>query len=209
MSRQVAIVAAVLLALGGASAEAQEKEEKAERSPKAEAKEEARSEREGLRSIRGVTATLRVQLVISRYQGEKKVSSQPYTIVLSTTGSPTSLRVNVSTPMGVETTTSKDGDKTTSTRYQSIGTSIDCRVYWTTPTNPASDTFDVNVNLNDSSLFNPEGDTKIPVSAMAIMSFSANNTLTMRNGQTMLLTTATNKVTGEVIKVEVTFTLLK
>jgi hypothetical protein len=153
----------------------------------------------------------KVDVVISRYQGEKKVSSQPYTIVLNTTGSPTSLRLNVSTPMGVETTISKDGDKTTSTRYQSIGTSIDCRVSWTTPTagNPVSDTFDVNVNLNDSSLFNPEGDTKVPVSAMAIMSFSANNTLTMRNGQTMLLTTATNKVTGEVIKVEVTFTLLK
>lgn len=152
----------------------------------------------------------KVDVVISRYQGEKKVSSQPYSLMVTANYSSggNMLRLSLQTPIGMSTTTSKDGDKTTSMQYQSIGTNIDCRVNSSTVI-PNNDMFDVYINLNDSSLFNPEGDTKIPVSAMAVMSFSAGNTLTMRNGQTMLMTTATNKVTGEVIKVEVTFTLLK
>jgi len=49
----------------------------------------------------------------------------------------------------------------------------------------------------------PKGDTP------AIRTFQASNTMTMRDGQTMLLTTATDKVTGELLKIEVTFSLIK
>jgi hypothetical protein len=61
--------------------------------------------------------------------------------------------------------------------------------------------------VSDSSLFTPEGMPK--GDTPAIRSFQASNFLTMRDGQTMLLTTATDKVTGELLKIEVTFSLVK
>ena len=48
-----------------------------------------------------------------------------------------------------------------------------------------------------------------PSEHTAIRTFQASNTLTMRDGQTMLLITATDKVTGELVKIEVAFSVLK
>jgi hypothetical protein len=160
-----------------------------------------------------VKLAAKVDVVISRYQGEKKISSQPYVLMPSTNQGYTNLRVGVDMPIGTTTTTTppeggRQGVTTTQPRYSTLGTSIDCRVV------PGSDgKFDVSVNLSDSSIYNPEGEMKPPAavqgSAVLIRNFTASNTLTMRDGQTMLLTAATDKVTGEVIKVEVTFTLIK
>jgi hypothetical protein len=67
--------------------------------------------------------------------------------------------------------------------------------------------YSVYVSVNDSSIFTAEGLAK--TDTPAIRTFQASNTMTMRDGQTMLLTTATDKVTGELLKIEVTFSLVK
>ena len=158
----------------------------------------------------------RVEVVVSRYQGDKKTSSQPY--VLMPTAYPTpagrvSLRIGVDVPVGITTTTlppegGRQGVTTTQPKYTSVGTSIDCWV-----SGGSDGKFDVMINLTDSSIFNPDGDGRSTgarvTDAVAIRNFTASNTLTMRDGQTMLLATATDKVTGEVLKVEVTFALMK
>jgi hypothetical protein len=44
---------------------------------------------------------------------------------------------------------------------------------------------------------------------MAFRTFSFSNTLALRDGQTVQFATATDKITGEVLKVEVTITVMK
>jgi hypothetical protein len=158
----------------------------------------------------------RVEVVISRYQGDKKVSSQPYVLMPTVSQTPAgriSLRIGVDVPVGTTTTTlppegGRQGVTTTQPKYTSVGTNIDCWV-----AGGSDGKFDVYINLTDSSIFNPDGDnrsTSVRVTdGVAIRNFTASNTLTMKHGDTMLLATASDKVTGEVIKVEVTFVLLK
>jgi hypothetical protein len=155
----------------------------------------------------------KVEVVISRYQGEKKIASQPY--VLTPTADPrggyASLRIGIDVPIGTTTTTrppegGREGVTTTQPKYQNVGTNIDCRV-----ANLGEGRFSVNVSVIDSSIFSPEpGSTATKLGdTSAFRTFQASNTLTMRDGQTMLLTTATDKVSGELLKIEVTFSLIK
>jgi hypothetical protein len=160
------------------------------------------------------TVPVKVEVVISRFQGEKKISSQPY--VLMPTADPrgggfTTLRVGVDVPVGVNTTIKppeggREGATTTQPQYKNIGTNIDCGV-----TSMADGRFSVRVAVTDTSIFNPDapGKPAKPSENASISSFVANNTLTLRDGQMLNLITATDKVTGELIKVDVTLTVLK
>ena len=156
---------------------------------------------------------VKVEVVLSRFQGEKKISARPYVLMPTAdrAGSYTSLRVGVDVPIGVSTTTrpaenGREGQTTTQPSYQKVGTNIDCRV---TPLGEGR--FSVMVNVTDSSIFNPDSPNTMgkPSDNAAFRTFQANNTLTMRDGQTLLLTTATDAVTGDLLKIEVTFSLVK
>jgi hypothetical protein len=121
------------------------------------------------------------------------------------------LRIGVDVPVGTKTTTrlpdgGREGQTVTQPQYQNVGTNIDLRV-----TSLADGRFGVNVNVTDSSIFNPDSPQTAgkPSDNSAIRTFQAGNTLTMRDGQTMLLIAATDKVTGEVVKIEVTFSVVK
>ena len=160
------------------------------------------------------TVPTKVEVVLSRFQGEKKVASQPY--LLMPTASPrgdgyANLRIGVDVPVGTKTTTrppeaNREGQTVTSPQYQNVGTNIDCQV-----TSLADGRFQVRVSVTDSSIFNPDSPQKEgrPSESTAIRTFQAGNTLTMRDGQTLLLIAATDKVTGELVKIEVTFSVLK
>ena len=156
---------------------------------------------------------VKVDVVLSRFQGEKKMSSRPFVLMPTAdrSGSYTSLRVGVDVPVGVTTTTrpaegGREGVTTTQPSYQKVGTNIDCRV-----TLLGEGRFSVMVNVTDSSIFNPDapGSMGKPSDNAAFRTFQASNTLTMRDGQTMLLTTATDAVTGDILKIEVTFSVVK
>jgi hypothetical protein len=206
MSRHVAIVAAALLALGGASAGAQEKEEKAERSPKAEAKEEAKSEREGLRSIRGVTATLRVQLVISRYQGEKKTGSLPYTFVVTAGGDSARMRMGVDTPVPMGTVTPGDAKAPMSFQYRNVGTNIDCLAR-----DFGDGRFQLNLGVeNSSAMSGTERVGEMPATGAPLFRrFETHLNPLLRDGQSIQTIASTDPVTGELVKIDVTLNVVK
>ena len=160
------------------------------------------------------TVPTKVEVVLSRFKDDKKVASQPY--VLMPTAAPgngpySNLRIGVDVPVGTKTTTrlpdgGREGQTVTQPQYQNVGTNIDCQV-----ASLADGRFRVTVNVTDSSIFNPDSPQAAgkPSENTAIRTFQAGNTLTMRDGQTMLLITATDKVTGELVKIEVTFSVLK
>lgn len=161
-----------------------------------------------------------VDVVLARYQGEKKTSSLPFTLMLTAEphAGAVSIRMGVDVPVGTSTsnvtqTTGAQGGspravETTKavTEYRNVGTSIDSSVSRIDETN-----YRVYVYVNDSSLFSAEPG-KVPsgmTDPAAFRTFSTQNTLMMKDGQTRLYGVATDKVTGETLKIEVKLTILK
>src|SRR5690606_34924307 len=97
---------------------------------------------------------LRVQLVVSRYQGEKKISSIPYTLSVVANGrDSTSVRMGIQVP--VPTTVPKAGAEgfppMTSYNYRTVGTNIDC-----TARTIDAGVFRLDLTVEDTSVFVPE-----------------------------------------------------
>jgi hypothetical protein len=153
---------------------------------------------------------LKLDVVISRQAGDKKVSSMPYSLWL-TGNAPerqgTSLRMGVSVPVptAVIQAKEKEGEKVEPARsysYREIGTNIDASA------NSAADgRFAVAITLNDSGL-NTKTDAATG-GAPLIRNFTSRFFLLLRDGQTATYTSATDPVTGETLKVDVTLSVLK
>ena len=155
---------------------------------------------------------VKVDVVLSRYQGDKRSSSLPFSMIVNMNeqnGWPqTSVRMGVDVPIGTVTSTSSNGNVTTTRpEYRSIGTNIDCRG------NTTDDgRFKLQLSITDSSIYTPDQDTRAimrTTDPTAFRSFSTTNNLTLKDGQTMQFSMATDKISGEVLKVEVTVAAIK
>jgi hypothetical protein len=163
---------------------------------------------------------VRIDVVVSRFQGEKKTSSLPFTMFVNANRGSVSLRLGVDVPVGTSTVTagneSSNNSRTSTTNtssttshvdYRNVGTSIDCSV-----TQELDGRFSVNLRVQDSSLFTNDSDGKMTLKVadpMAFRTFTFSNTLTMRDGQTLLWATGADKITGEVLKLEATLAVVK
>lgn len=151
---------------------------------------------------------LKVQLVLSRYQGEKKLSSVPYLLWI-TSSTPSQGENRTSLRMGVKIPVSTGSDATAfgSYNYQDVGTNIDCGALAV-----GDGTYKVNVVLTDSSLYfqDREKESAAPSrTPPSFRSFTSNFTILLRDGQTAQYTSATDQVSGEVLKIDATLNVLK
>lgn len=161
---------------------------------------------------------LKVDVVLSRWQADKKISNLPFTLwpVSAPRPNVVSLRVGVDVPVGTATVTrgSATPNQTSSTsttssniEYRNIGTSIDCTAYPTDSTG-----FNIDLRISDSSIFSdpntPAGTIRISDHA-AFRTFNVSNTMTVRDGQTVQFASATDKLTGETLKIDVTVNVVK
>jgi hypothetical protein len=153
---------------------------------------------------------LEIQVVIARYQGEKRVSSMPYVMAVNANGERASLNMgaDVAIPSGPITPPFIDGkpSPTVMYSYRNIGTNIICGA-----TSADEVRFDVNISIDDSSVFVKEdGAPSTGVGNMpAFRSFKSRNTLLLRDGQTRQYTAATDRVSSETIRIEVTLKVVK
>jgi hypothetical protein len=155
--------------------------------------------------------SLDVEIVISRYQGDKKVSSLPYFLAVSAgqRAEKTSLRMgaNVPVPTTMFTPAGPDGKPAgipTSYNYQSVGTNIDCSA------RPLDDgRFVVTIGVEERSVVQQPSSTSAAAGAPVIRNFEAQNNLVLRDGQTRQFTAASDRITGEVVKVDVTLKIAK
>jgi hypothetical protein len=150
---------------------------------------------------------LRLQLVLSRYQGEKKLSSVPYVMwVTSNEGRNTMLR------MGVKIPVYSGGGGMGSYNYQEVGTNIDCSV-----TTAPDSMYKVSGTIADSSVYfsdpkRPNAAVPAPVSDTAppaLRSFTSTFSILLRDGQTGQYTSAVDQASGEVLKIDATLNVLK
>ncbi len=163
---------------------------------------------------------LKVEIVLTRSQGARKISSLPYTLVIPAVpvssairdnpviqpqGQSASLRLGVDVNTGRTLTSTNDGKTSSTAEYQYIGTNIDCRADYRSP-----GTYRVYVNLTDTSLSaGLPGDVTTKSVPAGIRRFSASNTLSVRDGQPAQFMTGTDPLTGETIRVDVTATAIK
>lgn len=93
--------------------------------------------------------------------------------------------------------------------YENIGTSIDCSVY-----TKGQGLFRTEISLEESSVYfaDPPNATQAasPTAGRPIFrSFKVTNGLVLKDGQTTQMTSAADPVTGEVMRVDLTLTVVK
>jgi hypothetical protein len=152
---------------------------------------------------------LRVQIVVARYQGEKKISSLPYTLsVVANDNDKTSMRMGVDVPIPTTVFSGgKEGAATvpiTSYNYRSVGTNIDCSAR-----SVDDGLFRLDLAVEDSSIFGADKDAGARQPAPSLRRFTSTFNVMMRDGQTLQHTAATDPVSGEVLRIDVTLTVLK
>ena len=156
---------------------------------------------------------LKVQVVISRYQGEKKISSLPYT--LSVNNDRTQSRLRMGSKVAVLTLPRPPAaaeDKNIPVgpfSYQDVGTNIDCYALSTD-----DGRFRLEITIQDTSVYsdgqsNTQGEPPRLKDIPTFRTFTSSQTLILKDGQTTQFTTATDRVSGEVTKVDVTLTVVK
>jgi hypothetical protein len=153
---------------------------------------------------------VKLQIVLGRYQGEKKVSSIPYSLAVNVgmtceRCNLANLRMGAKIPIAMISTPAVDGKPVTAAgpfQYQDVGTNIDAKV-------DALDAgrFRIALTIEDTSVLIEEGGKASQ--QPSFRSFRASNSMILKDGQTGQFTTATDKVSGEVTKVDVTLTVVK
>jgi hypothetical protein len=149
---------------------------------------------------------LRVQVVIARFQGEKKVASLPYTFSVTVEGRSARMRMGVDTPVAVATAASDAGKPaTTSLQYRNIGTNIDCMAR-----DAGDGRYQLMLSVENSSAYlgGPLADANATGSPL-FRRFDTNIDPVMRDGQTIQTIASTDPVTGEVVKIDVTLNVVR
>jgi hypothetical protein len=167
----------------------------------------------------------KLQIILTEYDGTKKISSMPYSIpfILSHTPLTSSLRMGLRVP--VNTIISKTGEA--SFQYIDVGTNIDVSNidYRMNQSHILSTPgrFSVQLKIDRSSLYVPSRDKDghidggkdwtagepPPGDEPMIRQFRGDVTLLLRDGQEAEATVATDPLTGRVLKVEAVLNILK
>ncbi len=150
---------------------------------------------------------LTVQVVLNEYDGEKKVSSMPYSLPVNADdlpGSRSVLRMGIRVP--IMTPSGKEGGQF---QYMDVGTDIDCSAY----SIGDGGRFKLVIGVSKSSIYTQGGEklsedvarSGSPVIRHLNQSFN----LLIRDGQTIQTAMATDSVSGHLLKVEVTLHVVK
>ena len=204
MKRLTILVAAIALLLSLPSARAQNNQN-SEQGESAQSKDR---HGHGADEISGVPpqAPLKIVVVISEYDGTKKITNLPYTLYTTTEGpakpgneTRKSMRYQVRVPISVGS----------GFQYQEVGTNIDYGAYALNDTS-----YQLVFTVDRSWAAMPGNDNNAAVGHLAadqlmVPDFREAFIVVLKSGQTVEGASATDPVTGHVLKVDVTLTVLK
>lgn len=154
---------------------------------------------------------LKVEVVLSEYDGAKKISTLPYTVEAKAvaTGNPrpagTQLRLGVRVP--IQTGDSTQGHS--QWQYLDVGTNIDCSARAL-----EDDTYEVVLEVDRSSVYLPGGEgqnagLRVATAQPIVRQFRVSNTLLLKDGQTDESTVASDPFSGHQMRVTVTLHVVK
>jgi hypothetical protein len=157
---------------------------------------------------------LKVTVVLSRHKGDKRLSSLPYVLgVTANSAKPTTLRLGVQVPVTMTVFGGPAGDgksvPSTSYSYRNVGTNIDCQANAL-----PGGVFQLMLTVEDSSIHldpaqKPEAATPTKSDVPSFRSFNSSFTILLKDGQTTQHTSATDPVSGEVMRIDVTLNVMK
>ncbi len=157
------------------------------------------AEEEPKEGPRKVLVPLKLLVVFSRYQGEKKVSSLPYTLSVNAEGRPARLRMGIQVPIQTM------ANNTPTVQYKDASNNLDCSV----ETLDAG-RFKVSCSLEQGSIYEAEpGRPMTSPAGPVLRTFRSETDLLLRDGQTTQYTAATDPVSGEMLKIDMTLTVVK
>lgn len=148
---------------------------------------------------------LKVQLVISRMQGDKKILSVPYTLSVSAQDRNdkrqsefSRLRMGAQVPVAM-----MPGGPV---NYKDLGTNIDCH-----GTIVDASRYKLDITVEDSSLYTADELAQFMkgTTNSVFRQFRISNSAILKDGQTTQFTTATDRITGETVRVDVTVSVVK
>jgi hypothetical protein len=150
---------------------------------------------------------LKVRLIVSKYQGDKKMSSLPYELTIRSDNIPSNIRMVTQVPVPAFGSPKPQTDTANKPigpfNYRDVGTKIDCMAM-----RLDNGRFVVNVTIEDSAVY-PDDQSSQVRGVPAFRTFRTTNSPILRDGQSTEFTVATDKVSGEVIRAEVTLTVVK
>ena len=157
---------------------------------------------------------LSVDVLVTRYQGDKKISSMPYMLAVNANklgqAGPALLRMGARVPVPTiaappGSPAGPAGPMPGPVNYQDIGTNIDCTA------KVVDQGFELRISVSDTSVYANIQDNATPtVGNMPVFrSFQSTNTLVLKDGQSREFTAATDRVSGEVIRIGVTLRVVK
>ncbi len=147
---------------------------------------------------------VKVQVVLSRYEGDRRVSSLPYTMLATADSSAVSVRTGSQVAVA-QGSVGADGKSTPNWQYINVGTNIDCNV------KPEGSRFNVHINVNDSSYIDrqPGAARATTLDVPTLRNFSYGNSIILKDGETKQFVAASDKVSGDVVKIDVTLNVEK
>lgn len=152
---------------------------------------------------------LKIQVVFARYQGEKKVSSVPYTLSLNADDRPSRVRMGIQVPIQVAVQPPQPGP----IAYRDVGNNLDCSAE-----SLDDGRFKLGCTFEQSSLYSTDVDRRasgsaigdVPVSSVPLIrNFRSEANLLLRDGQSATYVAATDPVSGEVLKIDLTLNVVK
>jgi hypothetical protein len=175
--------------------------------PWVSAQEKPKSEDAPMETRQTETTPLKISLTVTELEGDKKVKSLPYTMIVVADGRPPKSVVKIGSRVPVY------AGKEYGMQYVDVGTSIDCQASRTKDSK-----FDLRLILERSWV---EGSVAVAVDPATaqqssgqfpepvLRQFKSELSLTLRDGQTIESSFATDPLSGRVFKVEVSLNLVK
>ena len=149
---------------------------------------------------------LQVQIVIARYLNDKRVSSLPFSLSMSSVpGSKANVRMGGNVPVPTTVFTPQGDAKTgplTSYNFQNVGTNIDVSAVQNVDAR-----IGLNVTISETTL--KPADPGSQVNVPSTNSYQSSNTVFVKDGETAQFTAATDRISGEVVRIEVTAKVVK
>ena len=153
---------------------------------------------------------LKVQLTLSRFIGDKKISSTPYMLGVLTNAQKTSLRMGVQVPVTIGKIDSGPANiPQSSYTYRDVGTNIDCEAQ-----DVGGGLFRLVLTIEDSAIHldrapDSAQERQMARDVPAFRSFRSSFATVLHDGQSMQYASATDPISGEIMKIDVLLTLAK
>jgi hypothetical protein len=141
---------------------------------------------------------VKVQVVLSRYEGDKKTSSLPFIMLATANGDKVSVRTGAQVPVP---------QPNGGFQYIDVGTNIDCTVK-----TAENGRFNVTLSINDRSAADKPvtvgsgaNTTGVPI----LRNFTYTNSILLKDGESKQFVSASDKGSADVVKIDVTVSVEK